>query len=297
MKNKENVTSRNHNSTLIVQTSALIAAYLESWLDYGFLGLRFSLQTELFSFKNFTINKTPQLVIESYRGITAFQASLVPSIIVQKTVESYSDVLFKRKGHTFRHDFLTSAFGGFLGSSIVTPVERIIIQQKKYQLGSIDTIKQITSRMGIMSLWVGFVATISREVPYAMGIWFFTPRTEQWLKSYTDKNIYILPAIVTGLWIGALTHPCDVIKTKIQYSETKKPLKAIINNIYKSKGLRGFFPGYIPRSISIIGSYIWLPYFFNLSKGRLEKPRNKEQKNSDADRKDRNYDPIRFRKP
>ncbi|XP_023338219.1 solute carrier family 25 member 38 [Eurytemora carolleeae] len=69
-----------------------------------------------------------------------------------------------------------------------------------------------------------------------------------------------------GLWSGALaclvTHPVDVIKTKIQVSTPVLKSGHVVADIFRNDGIGGFFHGLIPRLLrrSLMAAISWSVY-------------------------------------
>ncbi|CEF66397.1 Mitochondrial carnitine/acylcarnitine carrier protein [Strongyloides ratti] len=159
--------------------------------------------------------------------------------------------------------------GGIAGAAIcgiLTPGERIkcYIQVKTKKISVIKAIKDIISTDGIHSLYRGFGATLIREIP--MGAAYFS--------SYNiirnnitqpNENLPLWKILVVGSiagicgWTAAL--PGDVVKTKIQSSigsNRKIKIFEVAKELFKTKGIKGFFIGYVPivlRSIPVNAVY------------------------------------------
>ena len=145
---------------------------------------------------------------------------------------------------------LSGAIAGLTASLIVTPYERLkILKQNDSKL----TIKDIN----IKFLYRGLSATFTREVP-GFAIYF---TTYEFLKytTFTNYNKKIdyshsfLYGGLSGITAWIFIYPQDKIKTILQSSvdDNKKnksntiTIKTIINNIYKTGGLKQFYSGFI----------------------------------------------------
>jgi len=144
---------------------------------------------------------------------------------------------------------ISGALSGLTASLIVTPYERLkILKQNESKL----TIKDLN----IKFLYRGLSATFTREVP-GFAIYF---TTYEFLKyntftKYNKKIDYshsFLYGGMSGITAWLFIYPQDKIKTILQSNidntktnNTNISIKNIINNIYKSGGLKTFYNGFI----------------------------------------------------
>jgi len=161
-------------------------------------------------------------------------------------------------------DFMQcGGFSGFCNAFIQGPVEMFRIKMQvqgasaiqKYN-GSIDCFQKTFSQFGIKGVYQGLLITICREVP-AFTIYFgvYESLMQKAERTYGErKNIPIYKIVTFGglaglfLWIG--TFPIDVVKSCLQaddYIERKyRSIPHCIQEIYRSKGIGGFFNGIAP---------------------------------------------------
>lgn len=152
-----------------------------------------------------------------------------------------------------------------------------------------DAIFTIIRKEGYQTLFFGYKATLSRDLPFSGLQFAFYEKFRQWAFTLEKKNIdddlAVISEIITGAAAGGLagilTTPLDVIKTRVQTqlpSTTNYKISklnkihhpAILSNsifkglilVHKSEGLVGLFSGVGPRFIwtSIQSSIMLLLY-------------------------------------
>jgi hypothetical protein len=164
---------------------------------------------------------------------------------------------------------VAAATAGFVTAFLATPIDRIkVLRQcsttssnsgrgekgEERQLSSdMDCLKGVLANEGLEGLlFRGLGPTFFREVP-AYTIYF---ATYGWLHSTFGDNA--VPGAT--LWYGALagglcvlpSYPADVIKTLVQNSDGSDEaddLWKIVQDMYETQGLAGFWDGLYPRML------------------------------------------------
>jgi solute carrier family 25 carnitine/acylcarnitine transporter 20/29 len=141
---------------------------------------------------------------------------------------------------------ISGAISGFVATFVVTPYERLKI------------LKQTSQKMNektIFSLYKGFSATFTREVP-GFAIYFSTyhylkENKINKINQINEKTDKLSPAFsflfggIAGSMAWLFIYPQDRIKTIIQStSNVDKKILDIIKNTYKNGGLRSFYSGF-----------------------------------------------------
>jgi len=140
------------------------------------------------------------------------------------------------------------------------PIE--IIKQRRQASPNQEPILKIMKKAyaseGIFGFYRGFWTTVVRDVPFSMlqlPIWEYLKKE---YKIFTGKPLTPLEVAVCGSISGgiaaALTTPIDVTKTQIMLanSPVDQNLKTVFINIYKTKGIKGLFAGFLPRVVCIM---------------------------------------------
>ncbi|XP_014228273.1 solute carrier family 25 member 38 isoform X1 [Trichogramma pretiosum] len=138
-----------------------------------------------------------------------------------------------------------------------------------YKYNSIsEALRLIHKHEGIRGLSSGLIPTLLRDAPYSgLYLMFYTQ-----LKNLTSREFprySELPAthfscgIMAGIFASIVTHPADVIKTKMQlYPEEFKSLKRSFIFVYNNHGILGYFKGIVPRMLrrTLMTSMAWTVY-------------------------------------
>ena len=165
---------------------------------------------------------------------------------------------------------LSGALAGLTASIIVTPYERLkIVKQNGLNISR--------KELNVKFLFRGLSATFTREVP-GFAIYF---TTYDYLKyntftKYNKKINYSSSFIfggISGIVSWVFIYPQDKIKTILQSSiddtnYTKKiQIKTIINNIYKSGGIKQFYSGFTwalyRATLLHSGTFLMMEYLTN----------------------------------
>ncbi|CAF2943731.1 unnamed protein product [Rotaria sp. Silwood2] len=167
---------------------------------------------------------------------------------------------------------IAATFGEISACLIRVPVEVIKQRAQVNRNLRLSTIaKSCLHNEGLLGLYRGYFATLSREIPFSI-IQF--PLWELFKELWTSKQgYYVSPwqgAICGSLAGGiaaSITTPFDVAKTRIILAHhshadaASHPLK-IIKNIFKQEGFMALYSGVIPRTMWIsIGGFVYFGAF------------------------------------
>ncbi|CCE61550.1 hypothetical protein TPHA_0A04750 [Tetrapisispora phaffii CBS 4417] len=155
---------------------------------------------------------------------------------------------------------ISGVMSGWTVSFIAAPVElakaKLQVQYdattSKYK-GPIDVIKKVYATNGIRGLYKGLISTLIFRTHFVYW-WGSYELLTRWFKKNTKLSD---PAI--NFWAGGLSaslgfwttaYPSDVIKQVVlcndKYDGTFKSWRAAATDIYRSRGLKGFFRGFLP---------------------------------------------------
>ena len=176
-------------------------------------------------------------------------------------------------------NFLIGASSRSLGAIATLPITvvktRIEATKHHGYTSTVDALSNIWRNETWGGLYRGLAPTLIRDVPFS-GIYlvlyqklkrfasdyfaYEQPSTEVLLSPHINFSIgFLAGAIAT-----AITHPFDVIKTRIQVSKTKSPIGLVnhIKNIYRHQGTiglnRGLFLRIVKRPLST--GIVWTVY-------------------------------------
>jgi len=142
----------------------------------------------------------------------------------------------KAKEHKL-NDFFSGIIGGFMCTLIVTPIDRLKINFQNKQPVTSNTLK---------TMYKGFIPTICRETP-GFGIYF---TTYQYCSDMYNKNRDLGKSFLFGAFSGltawTFIYPSDLVKTKIQSSNSPILIKDMVLKIYHENniGFRNFYKGF-----------------------------------------------------
>ncbi|EXJ80617.1 solute carrier family 25, member 46 [Capronia epimyces CBS 606.96] len=127
-------------------------------------------------------------------------------------------------------------------------------EKPKYK-GGIDVVRQLYKEGGIRSVFRGSAMTLARDGPGSAAYFAVYEYVKRGL-SPKDKDgnatgELSLPAVMTAggaagvaMWIPVF--PIDTIKSRLQSAEGRPTIGGTISGVYRSGGIKAFFPGFGP---------------------------------------------------
>ncbi|KAJ4516510.1 carnitine transporter [Exophiala dermatitidis] len=127
-------------------------------------------------------------------------------------------------------------------------------EKPKYS-GGIDVVRQLYQEGGIRSVFRGSAMTLARDGPGSAAYFAVYEYVKRSL-SPKDKDgnatgELSLPAVMTAggaagvaMWIPVF--PVDTIKSRLQSAEGRPTISGTISSVYRSGGIKAFFPGFGP---------------------------------------------------
>jgi hypothetical protein len=153
---------------------------------------------------------------------------------------------------------LIGSFSGFMATIVACPLETIKCniqidnQIDNQRLKIIDVIKKYKFN----GLYNGFFASCGRNIPYYLLFFPFYSRYIDLIscitrRDKTKQNIidYTLAGGLSGATTWSIIYPLDVIKCNQQIHPEKIKILDMIKIIHKTKGLKGFYVGFMPTLI------------------------------------------------
>lgn len=133
---------------------------------------------------------------------------------------------------------------------IAAPFERVkvVMQTAKSSSSFAATVKRLYQQGGIKSIYKGSAATLLRDGPGSAA--YFA--TYEVMKSYLSRGEEMSLTAITvsggfaGVAMWTAIFPVDTIKSLQQSSTLKQSMTQVASNLYKAKGIKGFFPGLGP---------------------------------------------------
>jgi solute carrier family 25 carnitine/acylcarnitine transporter 20/29 len=127
--------------------------------------------------------------------------------------------------------------------------------EKPKYAGGVDVVRQLYKEGGIRSVFRGSVMTLARDGPGSAA--YFA--TYEYIKrKMTPKDVngnpsgdLSLTAVMTAggaagvaMWIPVF--PIDTVKSRLQSAEGRPTMRGVISGVYRSGGIKAFFPGIGP---------------------------------------------------
>ncbi|XP_063682058.1 mitochondrial glycine transporter-like [Bolinopsis microptera] len=151
-------------------------------------------------------------------------------------------------------------------------VQPLTLIKTRYESGKFGyksihgAVRAIVAQEKLQGLYRGLGATIARDAPFS-GIYLA-------VYTHLKKNAFsgsdsVVSTTISGLAAGSLssliTHPADVIKTRVQLQNNltqRVGLNKIIPALYKEAGISGFYSGFAPRLArrTLVSATAWLVY-------------------------------------
>lgn len=159
--------------------------------------------------------------------------------------------------------------------SVLIPVTVVKTRYESgvFSYGSLSqAMRQTYVSEGARGLTSGLLPTIMRDAPFS-GLYFMfysKLKTLCVVSSHSSSNTSSISPILTficglnaGLMASIVTHPMDVIKTRMQiYPKEFSSVISTVILIMNERGFRGFFSGLLPRMIrrTLVASMAWTVY-------------------------------------
>ncbi|EME31823.1 Probable S-adenosylmethionine carrier 2, chloroplastic [Galdieria sulphuraria] len=199
-------------------------------------------------------------------------------------------------------DLAAGALSEVAALSTYVPAEVAAKRMQTAKLGfsreyvsALHAFRMIVRTEGIRGLYVGFLPTMLRDVPFTSLQFAFFEQVKILWRSFAHRSslnnteTYVSGSFAGGL-AAALTNPFDVVKTRMQTQPVgnDRKYKSLVHcfcQIMKEEGFLAFFKGVVPRVVWIApASGITLGVFEGLV-SILDKERSQE---SEAERRVRN---------
>ncbi|OAL26845.1 hypothetical protein AYO22_04012 [Fonsecaea multimorphosa] len=212
-----------------------------------------------------------------YAGVSAPLVGVTPMFAVsfwgydmgKRLVDSFTTVPVKNNTPQYSIGQISAAgfFSAIPMTLITAPFERVKVllqiqgqkqlapgEKPKYS-GGLDVVRQLYNEGGIRSVFRGSAMTLARDGP---GSAAYFAVYEYVKRSLSPKDAegnatgeLSLPAVMTAgasagvaMWIPVF--PVDTIKSRIQTAEGKPTISGVISQVYRSGGIKAFFPGFGP---------------------------------------------------
>ena len=132
-----------------------------------------------------------------------------------------------------------------------------------------EALKIIYKQEGVRGLSRGLVPTLLRDAPFSGLYLMFYTRLKSaivetdLLSTKSSAPIHFSCGILAGIFASIVTHPADVIKTKMQlYPNEFRQVRSAIVRVHKKYGVLGYFKGIVPRMLrrTLVTAMAWTVY-------------------------------------
>eukprot|EP01004_Peranema_trichophorum_P003823 NODE_2788_length_1493_cov_44.000000_g2408_i0.p1 GENE.NODE_2788_length_1493_cov_44.000000_g2408_i0~~NODE_2788_length_1493_cov_44.000000_g2408_i0.p1 ORF type:complete len:348 (-),score=63.76 NODE_2788_length_1493_cov_44.000000_g2408_i0:319-1362(-) len=208
-----------------------------------------------------------------WRGLGHSLVLSVPSVVMY--FPAYDEIRFKLLEvlPTTQATVLSAAIARSGVTTIMSPLEmiRTQVQAMNHKPGPLHhMLKDVYQTSGFSSLWSGVRATLWRDIPFSIIYWLGYESTKEYLDSskFIPTKYGILSPFMAGSAAGIIativSHPFDVVKTKIQFSlidnasssqrSSVEGTWTAMRLVIESKGAKGLVAGMTPRLWKIVPS-------------------------------------------
>ncbi|XP_067939098.1 solute carrier family 25 member 45-like [Watersipora subatra] len=205
-----------------------------------------------------------------YKGLTyplvtygAVNAAFFAAVQYSQKTTFFQSKADENGKFNYYHLFLLGSIGGLAQVPVVSPTELVKIKLqdqintgRRAYSGSIDCTIKLWKKDGTAYFLRGLSACTARDV-YAWGFYWLIFETVR--KKMIDQDFhYVVSELVAGGLAGffswASATPLDVVKSRMQASETKLRFSHAVNALYAEEGLKAFTRGMLVSSIRGIPS-------------------------------------------
>jgi len=124
---------------------------------------------------------------------------------------------------------------------------------------------QILRTEGLTGLYRGLGPTLVRDAPFSALYLASYEMLKQEIPSKinaTPNTCHFLAGLGAGILASLITHPADVIKTRMQVANSKTRLAAALVGTFRECGFKGFLAGLAPRLVrrTAMAALAWTVY-------------------------------------
>mmetsp|Transcript_8760 Transcript_8760/g.16127 ORF Transcript_8760/g.16127 Transcript_8760/m.16127 type:complete len:275 (+) Transcript_8760:81-905(+) len=210
----------------------------------------------------------PSKFPEWYRGVGIQAGTVAPITAFQVMVNGLlgKSVTGGKRNLSDVETIGCAMIAGGTSATLYGPVDLIMIQQQKHQLGVLDTVKFITKNYGIPNgIFRGFLSTVVRESIYTGGYLGIAPVLTKSLVN-SDVGMFkgnnyasgLAGSIAAGVFAALLTHPTDTAKTCMQADLEQKvypSARAAFFDHINNKGVASLYKGGFFRTARLCGAF------------------------------------------
>ncbi|KAK3237751.1 hypothetical protein CYMTET_52197 [Cymbomonas tetramitiformis] len=201
-----------------------------------------------------------------YRGVGAAAGSLAPITAVQVAANGVLERMVTGGDRKLNdaEKIITAMGAGSISALLYSPVDLLVIQQQKLNLGLWPTISHISREHGALMLMRGFNACVVREAIYTAGYLGIAPIAKDQLQAnyeywkQNDLGAAIVGSCIGGTIAAMLTHPVDTAKTCMQgdlEGANYKNARSAVPQIHEKGGIGALYKGGLARTARLCGAF------------------------------------------
>eukprot|EP00746_Dinoflagellata_sp_MGD_P034073 gnl/MRDRNA2_/MRDRNA2_181332_c0_seq1.p1 gnl/MRDRNA2_/MRDRNA2_181332_c0~~gnl/MRDRNA2_/MRDRNA2_181332_c0_seq1.p1 ORF type:complete len:318 (-),score=44.02 gnl/MRDRNA2_/MRDRNA2_181332_c0_seq1:30-932(-) len=217
---------------------------------------------------------------EIYKGGGLLWASQFPTVAAEDLgsralVPFVQQVCGTSLSSDAEHAIAAGAAGALAGVAVASPTENVVTRAHKTgQSTSLAALEVMRGGLKGTLLPRGVAAMVGREIPFSLGLFFLKDRASHLCHKFdcsadasTPKRIVswtladLAASFGTAAFCGIVAQPASVVLALQQADDI--PLSKALTQIGKEGITRGFYKGYVPRTISIAGSLFVYPLVFD----------------------------------
>ncbi|PZC81083.1 mitochondrial 2-oxoglutarate/malate carrier protein [Helicoverpa armigera] len=210
--------------------------------------------------------------IIKHEGIFGFYVGLSAALLRQATygtgrLGAFNALFDLHKAHygppSFPKKIILGMGAGAFGAYIGTPAEVALIrmtadgrlppEKKRNYKNVFNALARITREEGITTLWRGASATVSRAMVVNGAQLGTYSQAREVLMSYMGDGLplHAVCAMIAGFITTVASLPVDIVKTRVQNSETGAGQMEVLRNVIKNEGIITLWSGLLPTYAKI----------------------------------------------
>ncbi|XP_026671628.1 mitochondrial glycine transporter-like isoform X4 [Ceratina calcarata] len=208
-----------------------------------------------------------------WRGMTPSITRVVPSVgLYFSSLHWLKHTLQLKDPLTPTEAMLLGITARSMAGALLIPITvvKTRFESDVYKYSSVgEALKLIYRHEGARGLCIGLVPTLLRDAPYSgLYLTFYTQLKNvvsetDLLGSKPSPPIHFSCGVLAGILASIITHPADVIKTKMQlYPNEFRGVRNTVLRIYHKYGMMEYFKGIVPRMLrrTLVTAMAWTIY-------------------------------------
>mmetsp|Transcript_114674 Transcript_114674/g.180528 ORF Transcript_114674/g.180528 Transcript_114674/m.180528 type:complete len:290 (-) Transcript_114674:97-966(-) len=207
---------------------------------------------------------------EMYKGSGTVWSAYFPTVACEErfshSLTSAVGAMVPSLGHQGKELAACAAAGAISGLVVAAPVENLVTRAHATEVSLGDALRTSLQRGGLFGTLCpyGQAMMVGREIPFSIGVFFLRDHIAQWChkrlgrdSSFQYWSGELASSMACATIVNIPAHPPSVVLAWQQAREVC--LSDALRQIYSKSGLRGFYKGFVSRSISIGGAMFVVP--------------------------------------